>query len=815
MEHQILPRGASFTPNERRIPYLGRKDYLGVPFLDYPARAGYGPLLLNPRLLEKTPPSLEFLQTWLFFGWLQEVLGHFVTEVTGSSLYEHDDFLRNDETPPVAGTSSVHDSKEPEPSDAERLTEQLITTAKLNQRLKEWRSLIRPEVARLEQQFNKLYATICAFERVLLLLPILKAEPPDNHKLSLYSTIEALELCIDDVFSGQPYHESCKSPPLSLFPKDDRVRQMKDIGWCPFHALQAIQKSVTLQVALYIEKIDRRGNPILNERHQSCTTLGCNVIPPPHGSNHRRPACACSEVCLDQEGKIRMLSMLEMDMIPLLCLKKKSGVIIMDVVEATPAAKYVALSHVWADGLGNDEANAVRQCQLSYIFDKLDVLSSTTGDPTREHLIWLDTICIPKGPSVESLRKKAIVLMRKTYQDAEEVLALDAELEMAKSDDLDLLEILARITYCGWTRRLWTLQEVFFAKRLCVQFLDKAIDMDQLLKDLEGSARQFSVQRLYVHLKTSYFGMRMDRALNPASPQFPIHTLAMTAPGRLTEHDEDEPTCLSSLLGLPLDNLLSVPKGERMHQFWRLLSASPTKIPDYIIFKQCQRSSQKGFQWAPLSLLKSQILQIAITSEGRAAEIHPEGLQVTFPGIQLSPAIIAKKVTPLNRPTYMRTNDGKWYNLYIPVPLSGELPKDYAEHAIIFSRTPSTSKTPGHATLVRIHENRGTTKFVNCVSPIPVPPLVEATSRELAKIFEAVFQYLPKWGSAMINQEEGTLVGAGEEILKGDPSLHDSLQAHHRSLHGQAIQEIVEMFLGGVIVAAGTHLPDSQRWIVD
>ena len=84
MDDLMLPRGACFSPEERNVPYLGSKDYLGVPSLKYPKLTGFnfvfekcedgGAIQIDlPTLrLEKERMTQNFLQTWLFCGLLQE-----------------------------------------------------------------------------------------------------------------------------------------------------------------------------------------------------------------------------------------------------------------------------------------------------------------------------------------------------------------------------------------------------------------------------------------------------------------------------------------------------------------------------------------------------------------------------------------------------------------------------------------------------------------------------------------------------------------------------------------------------------------------
>lgn len=101
MEHQLLPHGASFGKGDQ-LTYYGRTDYIGVPFLKYPRKVGYtflienngDPLSLDPGLFSSEDPTLEFLQTWLFCGRLQEILDVVLNELAGRNLYRHEDFVQ-------------------------------------------------------------------------------------------------------------------------------------------------------------------------------------------------------------------------------------------------------------------------------------------------------------------------------------------------------------------------------------------------------------------------------------------------------------------------------------------------------------------------------------------------------------------------------------------------------------------------------------------------------------------------------------------------------------------------------------------------
>ena len=79
---------------------------------------------------------------------------------------------------------------------------------------------------------------------------------------------------------------------------------------------------------------------------------------------------------------------------------------------------YVAISHVWGDGLGNLQENAIPECQLKHINHLVRGLKSRKGEEMG--YFWLDTLCVPPDSvNQHGLQNQAIALMRKTYADAE------------------------------------------------------------------------------------------------------------------------------------------------------------------------------------------------------------------------------------------------------------------------------------------------------------------------------------------------------------------------------------------------------------
>jgi hypothetical protein len=76
---------------------------------------------------------------------------------------------------------------------------------------------------------------------------------------------------------------------------------------------------------------------------------------------------------------------------------------------------YVAISHVWVDGLRSTTEEGLLVCQIKQ-------LVALTNQLTPCRTFWIDALCIP---SVKDMRKQVIWLMVKTYKDVKFVLVID------------------------------------------------------------------------------------------------------------------------------------------------------------------------------------------------------------------------------------------------------------------------------------------------------------------------------------------------------------------------------------------------------
>lgn len=218
-------------------------------------------------------------------------------------------------------------------------------------------------------------------------------------------------------------------------------------------------------------------------------------------TQHKNAGCTCEELLIDQDVTTKIL---ESGSLPLIHINKHNTLaeLSVDIVASNSASIYVALSHVWADGLGNPMSNALPRCQLSNIGEilkKLNIESNIQNDEkTQEFELWCDTLCCPIAP--EQAKTLALEQMYQTYEQARCTLVLDNSLRMHSFDTLDLDEVCVRILFSPWMRRLWTLQEASLPakkNRLWFQFRDRAV----------------SILRIRTHIRDLYFSSIGHRGL--------------------------------------------------------------------------------------------------------------------------------------------------------------------------------------------------------------------------------------------------------------------------------------------------------------
>jgi hypothetical protein len=331
MDHLLLPRCASAP---LRVRCLSTGDYDSGPFASFPARHNWKVSLYETSLEETfshggEAPSFEeieaFLQTWLYFGTLHEVFGEYVTM---------SDFIAVDES----GNKFL-------------CTGTLRSTMNgLLARSADRESLCRRVYSHLDELITKLTAFI------------------DLPGIEDSGTIHAVTLL------GEALHEFAVLEALGRFPGTKHINwtfftkwitgHMKSSGWCPSMVMRLVDaEDASVSELYYCSQLPA---PQGDRDHSSCSASSCmslKIEPSTYRTVHTTGSCKCEELSLDVEfireilgeGRLPLIEVAP-DGEPCLFPREEDG-----------SVGFVAISHVWAAGIGNVERNALPACSLQEI----------------------------------------------------------------------------------------------------------------------------------------------------------------------------------------------------------------------------------------------------------------------------------------------------------------------------------------------------------------------------------------------------------------------------------------------------------------
>ena len=652
MEHLIRPTSAASQPYET-VACISEK-YDGGEFLTYPVRVGRPHMLHSPydldsslafRARERQHPTptkeLEsFFQTWLFFGLINEILGDLCTT---------DDFVRTT----ADGSSEV------------------ITTSQLLTILDRW--VQRVQQGDLKPSYDHVAECLRLMHDVLRVAG--SAFDP-NLKFSLVSLGELFEYAANKAFLIENLAKDNRCPgtwPM-LLDEPTRASSMQEHGWCPSQVALFLPRTCPLQLVYFLTRLSL---PDVPGRHQICDEHKCTahqINPDKYKTRHFTANCDCKHWAADVST---IDSILKDGRLPLLRINQRHLLadLTVEIVASESNSRYVALSHVWADGLGNPTENALPRCQLRYLHDLVQHLDLDTNVEGLQGdlLLWCDTLCCPVAP--KQAKDRALSYMRKTYEDGTHVLVLDTSLQRYNSDSLSPEEICARIIASGWMRRLWTLQEGWLpgAKgRLWFQFCDKALNLHHLWQIVLDSYRnQLNFKGIVRVIISGLLAFTSVSTYDVDGEVLDLLLMGDALRFRSVSVSSDEPILIGNLLGLPIEKILDDSIETRVYKMWSLMDA--VRIPKSILFRLGPRLQTQAFRWAPSTMLfhesTNKVLMTVPKGDNRGI-LSPRGLRVNIAGYALSwpsrpkglpsnPWNISQNGPLLN----MRSDNGVWYRV--------------------------------------------------------------------------------------------------------------------------------------------------------
>lgn len=654
MDHLPLPSDLSHAlPRvpcvcDSAEPYMDDGDWI-----TYPARVGWPQAVVTPEFPSFTTYDFshpcndgeleKFFQAWIWFGLLKLMLGRV-------GLYDAQDYLEDCE--PSGGD--------------DRPLRKLVHTKTLMQRLNGWRDIAStwPDKER-DEALNEMISALYRVEAVTgVLTQDLDIVSTPRHmgfdrgiKLSILALCDALVYTIDATFpdSEGSHHERLAAAWSNRAIDAAWGQAMANASWCAGEIAAARRGFAGFAVHQYLGYLRK---PDLGIDHIECDAEGCvklQIDASTYETLHVSSGCHCPDKgpdvaeiakCL-QAGTYPILRVLGDNI---------SGGITVDAIPYVKGMAFVAISHVWADGLGNPKSNVLPSCQLVRLRSLIASLQcrkqwkdgGESGPPDdRELFLWCDTLCCPvveieaMNSPPRSHKQLALGRMRKVYTQATYILVLERSLYLYSNRDIGMIESAMRLLTSRWMQRLWTFQEAVLPKALLIQYSDRAVDFRELF---EGAKRLYQNDLQYRGLALDIEGHchRLRAFFHLEGEERPdIWDLSRAVCHRRVSVPSDEALCISIVLDLDEKAIAEVSTHERrMEILWTLVHNARRGISNSIIFNTLPRLKRPGFRWAPATFQQptSKGLQFLkpVNENERLASLCDEGIMVRCPALRIS-----------------------------------------------------------------------------------------------------------------------------------------------------------------------------------
>lgn len=338
-----------------KVSYMCIEKYDGGSFLSYPHRKKKpwimpdvnDPLYMSYQIFEKThfifkTKQKSFMQIWLFFDLFNEVL---------INLYREKDFL-------------VKDSA---------ATDRFILC------IKKLRSLLKAACrSRFEKTFHDTSSRFDHLRVCLILIAKMSFAFRSNFDWRLMCSIAVVhEATVYSLNQIARNLEFAAIPDLQWTKKFFEVvisNRMLKTDWCSSDIERAKNKFSSTQSLYFFSRM--RKNEI-RRKHLTCTTSLCSFMQidlATYQTKHRQTGCSCLNATLNINHVVTLLRSQKISFLNITQTDEDLESLQIEVVAHISDIRYVAISHVWADGLENPKKNSFSICQLSYILKRVNSL---------------------------------------------------------------------------------------------------------------------------------------------------------------------------------------------------------------------------------------------------------------------------------------------------------------------------------------------------------------------------------------------------------------------------------------------------------
>ena len=432
--------------------------------------------------------------------------------------------------------------------------------------------------------------------------------------------------------------------PIHIYPTyyntifTSRNARLQQRGWCSV-IISRFQQTMPSSVLAYFDA-SQLENPA--KGHESCSNTTCsrnNIDIDTYQHQHCLEGCSCLKVSPLFQDVTTAIRKEQIPVISLLNTEKLATNIAKD-------TSYVAISHVWADGLGSTTEQGIYWCQAKRLSS---FASDAAGSGTP---FWVDSLCIPEA---SEYRKEAIAMMKSVYQNATKVVVVDRSI-CQQSAQQSIMSLIYIVAASSWMQRLWTYQEAYLASSILLAFSDRLVNFRELIHQASRMAAVPSAQQLLSGLCGPLILELLSALPKPeASQGLPISRVLDVMRSRSTSRKSDETIAVSAVLNVDTRELLRVDGDERMITLFLQVS----RVSWLILFDKRPKVLREPYRWMPSTFLYWAVDPLDVLTRNPVyAYCTEEGLKARIMVLELDSDIELHSHTP----HYINTS-GAWLEL--------------------------------------------------------------------------------------------------------------------------------------------------------
>ncbi|KAI9667066.1 MAG: hypothetical protein M1831_001243 [Alyxoria varia] len=439
-------------------------------------------------------------------------------------------------------------------------------------------------------------------------------------------------------------------------------------GWCSVRARQMFM-SYDLLILNYLSQLKRVNDQEVChrncEKQEHCVAYDLPDFRLFRYETQHIEGCDCEQGSVDLN---QLIAIVNRGGIPLVSIDPETPDLQMTLEEHDGVGKYVAISHVWSDGLGNPHSNSLPLCQLRRITQLLlavhrkeksqmsilerwatrwvsAALGNLISRKTPRLYFWMDTLCIPSRRGTGSieygkdLKLKAMKMITPIIQGADQTLVLDTDLDCMtecvedwRSEEHDE-EMVARLLASKWMQRSWTFEEGALARDCYFKVAGEGLER---LSDLEKPRlydRYSMVSSIEISLHLQYplkwllagpLNERRKQASRPGASMAQRRKFAKSRVSQLVEawngllersatKAEDPPIIFANILDFNVNTIGRLDPEQRLPSVIK----SCDDIPASLLFNAKHRPKRGGYDaWIPSQIAGNRLTQSAILRKG-------------------------------------------------------------------------------------------------------------------------------------------------------------------------------------------------------